>query len=83
MDSELKNILEDLHIAVELSIQLSKKTNDIGFIDVSIEELNKIIVLMKNDKNHNISDFLMAVQGLIDELNVLKDELRRTKCIEK
>ena len=78
MDETLKGILEETHLAVRLAIQRYKNKDDIKFIEIAIEGLNKMVVVVKNgEKKPGMDNFLAAVQGLIDELNVVIEDHKK------
>ena len=70
MDETLKGILEEIHLAVRLSIQKYKEKNDISFIELALEKLSVMVdVSKKGEKKPGMDNFLAALQGLIDGLN--------------
>ena len=78
MDEILTGLLEETHLGVRLAIQRYKSKNDITFIEIAIEGLNKMVVVVKNgEKKPGMDNFLAAIQGLIDGLNVVVEDHKK------
>lgn len=69
MDPELKKILDEIKLGVNHSVQSYKRTNEIKFIELSISELDKMIIRIKNSGREDLNDFLMILKGMRDELS--------------
>ena len=80
MDKILEGVLKGARLSVDYSIKTYNDEKDISFVETSIEGLSEMITTVEySGKKEEMDDFLEALKGMRDELNVIVENHNMNK----